>query len=250
MQLKNILYSDKVLFCRLSKSVILFIVLIASLGFTGCNDEELLTISDCTPYFHVRLLSQDGQNLLTVDPELPSIINDEFVITINDKPIELNRFWVRPLEDSLYMYDLDNDRFYNIYENAWTDPLTYGYSDYRCSSSHAQFCKLKGLSDKEVYIDGGHFFSNAVYYELAINFEKYAGKIYNDKIVDIKIEWPRGEKCWNFEYKREAHKSPKLYLDGKEQKKWPKKSVVVEIIIDNPALYNDRRFSDPTWPDE
>ncbi len=232
--------SNPALACLLCSMFVLLVSL------TSCSEDDVKpTIITHQPYFHITLLGNDGQNLFTVDPELPSIINDEFHLYINEEEVEIKRYWVRPIDDNDYVFD-ENDR---LFDPTKFDPYNALTNYYTYRRVHSQFIKLRGMSEKEYYLDDGRFLCNAVFFAVAVHFAKYTTREKKDVVVDFRFDWPRANYSWNFQYKWYANgvRPPELYLDGKKVENYDKDNYTVYITIPDESLYKDQRYSDPYW---
>ena len=231
----------------------LLAVIVCLLGscVVACSDEpdEQGYIWDNN--INIRLLSKDGQNLLTVDPELNSLINDEFRVKIeagphNGQEYEVLRSLVHSWTDSTYFYewflpDVEIPKYYLPWSVNSVGEMVKNYP----VDNYAQITPIYGFSSHDkLYRDNQTYCVVSAYYSLAIgyrewNFEK------SDRIFYITIEWPRGGLVWNFEHIVPAgHKGDKLILNGKEldKQKDLHDGFFIDLVVEDESLYQGRRF--------
>ncbi|MDE6301759.1 MAG: hypothetical protein K2M19_08590 [Muribaculaceae bacterium] len=231
--------------------IIVLLSIVFTSVFTSCDtDEPYATTYNWNDQIHLRLLTKDGQNLFNVDPELFSVINDEFTISIRDdvhkeRELELLRTFVRPVEDTTYIHDWFAPGVTGPEGHLpWTLTTDGELRPNGTGCLYAQFSQLYGYSPKDLTFDGGHYILVSTYFCLTVTYGEW-DCIDKDRTFHIKIDWPRGGMSWDFEHQVPAgHRGDKLFLNGRELNPATDKHDldIIDIIIEDKSLYKDSQY--------
>lgn len=211
----------------------------------SCSDEPDEPTYNWSNHLNIRLFSKEGQNLLTVDPELNSLINEEFVVKIEADPhkeqkYEVLRALVHPWEDSTYFYewflpDAVIPKCYILWKVNEEGEMELN-GNYPLDN-YSQLTPIYGFSSHDkLYRDYNAYCMTSSFFCLNIGYREWEYKK-ADRTFHVTLEWPRGGMVWNFEHFVPAgHKGDRLYLNGKE--------------LDKATDIHDRYFLDLTIEDE
>ena len=233
------------------RGLLAVIVCLMGCSVMSCSDEPDENSDSWDNIVHIRLLSKDGQNLFTVDPELNSLIDEEFVVKIQAGPYkeeeyQVIRALVHSWEDTTFNagWVYDNLKYYDTWRfNDEGKIVKFGRERY----NYAQLSPLYGFSphDKlshEIW-NMWYYCLTASYYSLSVGYGEWDYDK-SDRTFYVTIEWPRGGMVWNFEHFIPAgHKGDKLMLNGKEVKKKDlHDGYFLDFVVEDESLYQGHRY--------